>query len=605
MQPPTPQSGLQSNTTNSLGLHTLLTVLTVGVLAACGGGDAGTPLGEGARIELPPPLAETQPAETPPEAPPIDPERWRLPDPAGDPPHPPWLKLVWSQDNRAELEACGCPGSPTGGMARRATFAGELRAVVPDVLLVEGPTALSRAVLGFETVEGPHRARGRVVLEALAASRPDAFFPGQADFAVVPPDELAAAARRHGLPIVVTNLEGAAHDWRRSLLREVDGRRVLLLGLVRGAGTQGLTERAPATDAVAAAAAEVAAATAEGAGLDLVIALTDADNRTLRGWLDAGLDADVVLAPPDPGDERTQYVDGGTLVVRAEPLGRAYRRLDVVLSGAPGTRAVARRDGTAWPLERVATLEKQYLGRRRHLDLLRAREAAGDDPRVRAVGGDGVERVDPSTDPDTVQASLAEVVALRRQAVEGASTLPGTAHEVGVSKIVIEPQAVEDPAVQALIDRFSAARLAELQAVAVDPGEVSRDDRYAGREACVACHPGPTAHWTQSPHARAWKTLIERGEDRNPECLACHTTGFARAGGFADPGDERALLNVQCEACHGPRAVHAEEAERVGFAPPPGAAVGEAVCLRCHDEANSPRFDHRAYLPRIAHPESR
>ena len=135
--------------------------------------------------------------------------------------------------------------------------------------------------------------------------------------------------------------------------------------------------------------------------------------------------------------------------------------------------------------------------------------------------------------------------------------------------------------------------------------EVPAAEQYVGRTVCVTCHFSEGAYWSRSPHAQAWKTLLERGEDRNPECLGCHTTGFAAAGGFADPAGERALLNVECEACHGPMAKHVTEAGRRGFAPSPGRPINEGVCRECHDPTNSPRFDYDAYLPRVRHEESR
>ncbi|MCP4870789.1 MAG: hypothetical protein GY898_18965 [Proteobacteria bacterium] len=565
------------------------------LLAACSGtGGPGEPKTPPTRLELPPPLSETESATEAPARPPVDPDRWLLPDPQGDPEHPPWFRLFWSQENQAELEACGCPGSPTGGMARRAALAAELRATLPDVTIVEGPSALSRAILGFGAVEGEHRARGRVVLETLAASQPDAFFPGHADFAVMTTDELAAAAKGHGIPLVATNLD--ASGYQRSMVREVEGRRVLFLGLVREAGTHAGLAAAPTTDAVAAAAAEVAAA----GPVDLVVALTDGDRRTVRQWREAGLDVDVLLTPPEPSDSRAQLWDGTMKVVRADPLGRAFRRLDVAFTGGEG-RGLWPTERMVQPVERVASLEGQYLRQRR---THRALVEAGEDPRQYEVGSDGERRLDPSTDPDVMQGALAEIAAMRRQAFANALELT-KGHAVHVSKVVMEPAIQEHPGVRDRLDAVGAERLRALQADQEPFESVPEASRYVGRTACVSCHAPESAHWSQSPHAQAWKTLLERGETENPDCLRCHTTGFAAAGGFADPTGERALLNVECEACHGPMARHVEEAARRGFAPSAGQPITETVCRRCHDPANSPRFDYSTYLPRVMHKEPR
>jgi cytochrome c5 len=97
---------------------------------------------------------------------------------------------------------------------------------------------------------------------------------------------------------------------------------------------------------------------------------------------------------------------------------------------------------------------------------------------------------------------------------------------------------------------------------------------------------------------------VDRGEEHNPDCLPCHSTGFAATGGFVDPDEDRSLLNVQCEACHGPMLVHAQQGSGAPVRRDPGLTVTEATCRRCHDAANSPRFDFGSYLSRVMHPQN-
>ena len=558
------------------------------------------PVGAGGFV-LPPPLAETRPSRDLPPPVAVDPDDWILPDAAGEPEHPPWLRLLYVQDNQAELEACGCPGQPTGGMARRATMAEELRRVLPEAVIVEGPTALSRAVLGYELVRGDHIARARVILQSIADSRPVAFFPGQADFAVLDPAELARRAAALQLPVVATNLAPqASGGYLPYLLVPVGGRSVVMLGLVRGAGTEERRSRAPVLEPAAAAAAAVARAEAGiGRPADLVIAFFDGDLRDLRRLREGDRQVDILLARPEPSDDRRSWYEGGQLVVRADPLGRAFGRIDVAFTGPPG-RGLAARPPTPWQLEQVATREEQYLRQARLSDRLEARLADGEDPREILAGPDGVERLDPSTDPDLVRGGLAETKAKRMLGLARASELPAEGHAWWVSELVIHPDVAEDPGVRGRLDRFAAGRMDKLRRDR--PTEPApRSQEYRSLYGCLDCHASEYADWTRSAHAGAWLTLVERGETNNPDCLPCHTTGFGEPGGFVDPVRERALLGVQCEACHGPMALHADQAGRVGFKPDPGLPVNEASCVRCHDDVNSPRFDYASWLPGMDH----
>lgn len=80
---------------------------------------------------------------------------------------------------------------------------------------------------------------------------------------------------------------------------------------------------------------------------------------------------------------------------------------------------------------------------------------------------------------------------------------------------------------------------------------------FTGVGLCSMCHRGEANHmvfekWLASKHAGAFKSLDPaKGDDKNPECLGCHTTGF-RAGGYEIGAANAAKFEgVQCEACHG------------------------------------------------------
>lgn len=121
------------------------------------------------------------------------------------------------------------------------------------------------------------------------------------------------------------------------------------------------------------------------------------------------------------------------------------------------------------------------------------------------------------------------------------------------------------------------------------------EGEYAGSDECNACHEEAGKVWRGSSHAHAWQTLVDSGDDRDPECVGCHVVGWGETAGF-DPID-RTPVDVQCEACHGPSRAHATDPG----VPTPRGQLGSRACLRCHDLENSPKFDFDDYWPKIAH----
>ena len=545
-------------------------------------------------VSLPPPLVGGASELPTPE--PVDPEQWRLTTPPGE--HAPWLRLVYAQDTRAELEACGCPGAASGGYARRLVLLDGLRAWLPDVLLLEGPVSLSKVIGGTESVASQDRARAREIIGLLGVTGVEAFFPGQPDFAVLAPKELASAATSAGVKVVATNLAPAVrppsvsrfHAW------EQDGRRVLILGLLGSPRSDVERKLSPVVDVL-----EATRAVIEEAGpADVVVAFTAANLRERRTWLEGGLPVDVLLAPfESPTDQAERWVDSDTWSVRADPLGRALRRVDIALTGTE--RGVARRPLEEQHVRNLAARERAWLDQHRLMMDLEARIAEGTDPRERAEGLDGAVRVDPTTDPDAIREVLARIVLERGKSLSALPAGSTRRHVVAADLLALPESLPEDPAVAARLDAYQAKWIDTIGAEFAAAEPPSDGGAYVGMDACVSCHQPIYAGWTHSAHGRAYRDIYERGEHRNPDCLGCHTTGFGVPGGFADPSDT-SLFNVQCEACHGPMDRHVREAQRPGFKPGGGATVTEQTCLRCHDPANSPSFDYAEYLPRIGHP---
>lgn len=148
----------------------------------------------------------------------------------------------------------------------------------------------------------------------------------------------------------------------------------------------------------------------------------------------------------------------------------------------------------------------------------------------------------------------------------------------------------------ALNDRLRLREKERAAAAGLSSGGANADavDHYVGAEVCARCHPSEFRQWKETPHARAWQTLVDLRKDATPECVSCHVVGFQKPGGYKTADDVAKLSNVQCESCHGMGTQHEAYAASK-------AAVPEATCRGCHDGTTSPAFSFTLYRPHILH----
>lgn len=165
---------------------------------------------------------------------------------------------------------------------------------------------------------------------------------------------------------------------------------------------------------------------------------------------------------------------------------------------------------------------------------------------------------------------------------------------------------------------------AALRAVALAAPTVVGDKyEYVGDSKCKLCHIKQHKSRLETRMGKAFDTLkpgekadVKKAHGLDPQkdytkdetCLACHTTGFGKAGGYAvpDPNDKKAVKlakkrqNVGCESCHGPGSAYievfmdilrskrnykVEELYAVGLT-----KIDESTCTACHND-KSPTFD--------------
>ncbi len=122
-----------------------------------------------------------------------------------------------------------------------------------------------------------------------------------------------------------------------------------------------------------------------------------------------------------------------------------------------------------------------------------------------------------------------------------------------------------------------------------DIWKVFRPGEYLGNNVCGSCHGQEHRSWTLTHHAIAWRTLQKQDAHTNSECTGCHVTGAGQPTGW-DGDDHSPLVDVGCEACHGPGGPH--DGERVD---------ARTTCATCHDEKHSIAFSVEKGLPLIDH----
>jgi Cytochrome c554 and c-prime len=132
------------------------------------------------------------------------------------------------------------------------------------------------------------------------------------------------------------------------------------------------------------------------------------------------------------------------------------------------------------------------------------------------------------------------------------------------------------------------------------PGVRSASD-YVGSPSCLGCHPSAAAVWQGTAHGHAFDSLVARGADADPSCIACHTVGFGSPGGYRREFADRQLTHVGCESCHGPGGRHVVERAAGGPVSFQFRPLGPGDCQKCHHGEFSRPFDFELFWPHIRH----
>lgn len=91
--------------------------------------------------------------------------------------------------------------------------------------------------------------------------------------------------------------------------------------------------------------------------------------------------------------------------------------------------------------------------------------------------------------------------------------------------------------------------------VMAEESKPAEEAQYLGVDKCKMCHAKQFATWQKMKHMKAIESLTAE-EQKNPECVKCHVTGYGKTGGFESMEKTPKMAGVQCEACHGAGSAH-------------------------------------------------
>jgi Cytochrome c554 and c-prime len=167
-----------------------------------------------------------------------------------------------------------------------------------------------------------------------------------------------------------------------------------------------------------------------------------------------------------------------------------------------------------------------------------------------------------------------------------------------------------------------------------------QEHAYVGNKKCKMCHLKEWKSWNETKMANTLETLkpgaragakkaagLDPDKDytKEAECLACHTTGYGKPGGFVDVESTPELVGVGCESCHGAGETYTKaeymslsnkeykkaDVVAVGMVD----QVSEALCRECHNnespfvgedyvfdfEANKEKGTHEKFALKYPH----
>ncbi|MEM9489894.1 MAG: multiheme c-type cytochrome [Myxococcota bacterium] len=478
---------------------------------------------------------------------------------------------------RGTTEPCGCNSDPLGDLARTAQLVAQARDSGRPVMVVDGGSLLYTETAISEQLKAQ---------EALKSDLIETVFTDELKVAAIGlgPYDLGFGADKVRPPRHAANLPKASPiATEPPEIVELAGIKIGVFGVVSPSALAGFDIEAGDPQAAAAR----AVGDLRGRGARLVIGLLHMTQREATQLVKSTAGIDIAVVGQNAANDPKQISQAATRVgdsflVAPANRGQVVTRLDVTMRG-PG--ALSDAIGEARAAIEVAELEERIAD-------LTGKLARWKD--------------DPSADPSFVASKQNELIGLKERK-QSLSTSPKQVPKSGnyftMTQVRISKALPCHPKVQKAKQAFDKAAGAANVAAAADtkpPAPAEGKASYVGIGECEMCHSEAVEFFAKTGHAGAWETLEVVNKQFNYDCISCHVTGWDQPGGSTLSVNEH-LRDVQCEVCHGPGSIHAEEGggdepRTVVLSPP------ESLCVTCHNQEHSDTFQFQAYLRNVTGP---
>jgi len=466
------------------------------------------------------------------------------------------VQVLYSGDVRGEVEPCGCVTGQKGGIPRRASFIRQALQKNPATLVFDTGNAFNGSDIQNPFLGPLIEKKARFIVEAMNKMGYSAYTPGVYDLALGK-ERLSNLLKGASFAVLESTKEKDLPNAKRDLFGD-------LFGIGMNVGVVGFTlSENPSRDALGAFengfSAAVQRLKKKGAGLAIVLysgPYRHLDSLKLQG---VPLNTLVLLSYEGAWWPKPRVLgDGRVLLVSIPKDGQHMGQVELVLSD-PSQPFVSRLEWMfAFYKRRMfeAALQKKDLKNR---DLVEQR----------------------------LELARAEIEGLEKKNLFDWQVVP------------LDWRLIEDPEMKARVDALKAQiqqEYARQLALATTAAEHQKNGEKAlSDKDCKSCHQEAWSTWSNTSHARAFATLIEKKADKNPECVYCHTTGFDKELRLLELKYGAAKPNVLCSACHGHRPMHLKDPK--GYPMETGAR--RTVCIGCHDPKNSPGFAFGPYIQTI------